>query len=700
MENTNQYLSDQPVSNPNTEDKLGYSSFSQAIANAIIAIPPGKGAVVAINGQWGSGKTSAINFIKYFLGKISENDRPIPVDFNPWWLSGEEQLLRGFFDALKSAFGKGKGFDDVVDIMSIFCVGISKVPGVGGLEEVGGLLKKFTDSGKSLQNLKAEIEDKLLSIGKKIVVFVDDVDRLTPQETLQVFKVIKAIGDFKNVIYVLSFDRAIVLKSLSDIHKEFGENYLEKIVQMQFELPIPDSDGLLEMLFPELNRILGNTPQEKFDSRRWQNSFYYLSSLIKTPRDIKRLCNALSVTYPIVAGEVNSVDFFVLEFLKIFRPLLYGIIRDNLKEFVGTAVSNRYVGEDWKKFHENWFNQLTYSDKSNLVEVVKEIFPKASAVWGTTYYNSLNEWAIESRVCHPDKAEIYFRLAINQERISNKEWDDLLQKISNREDFSSVLIEYSNIKTRKGGTRVKELLEQIWGRSENLSVDIAIKIATILINVGDFILKPEDKWPGFWRVDSEAALRISIYRCLKRDETNRKVNFIKAVSEAKSIYTPMVILAWLTEKNEVAFTKEEIDKIHKVLFERTQKKIQKDGLTNLNNIPYIFGTLVPWGYEKEVKEWAELCLKSSKETFSFLKQFEHESHSQNMGEAAFKIHYRLQPKWLEPYVDPKKIAEIVKMEINSNEFNDFEKRAGNTFLKEWEFVEKGTPLGDMDTFED
>src|SRR5665213_1552038 len=297
MENTSQYLSDQPVSNPNTEDKLGYAGFSKAIANAINNIPSGKGAVVAINGQWGSGKTSSINFIKFYLNEIPEGKRPILVDFNPWWFSGEEQLLRGFFDVFKSAFGKGKGADDAIEIISLFCAGISKVPGGGGLDEVGQLLKRFTDSGKSLQTLKSEIEEKLVAIGLKIIVFVDDVDRLTPQETLQVFKVIKAIGDFKNVVYVLSFDRSIALESISNIHEGFGESYLEKIVQMQFELPTPDPDGLLEMLFPELDFILGNE-QRKFDTQRWQNAFYYLASFINTPRDIKRLCNALSVTYP------------------------------------------------------------------------------------------------------------------------------------------------------------------------------------------------------------------------------------------------------------------------------------------------------------------------------------------------------------------------------------------------------------------
>lgn len=524
------------------------------------------------------------------------------------------------------------------------------------------------------------MKKKLLSINKKIVIFIDDLDRLTPEETLQVFKVIKAIGDFPNVIYVLSFDRKVVLNNISNIHDDFADNYLEKIVQMQFELPKPDPEGLLELFFPELNRIIGNLPQEKFDSRKWQNSFYYLHTLLETPRDIKRLCNSLSVIYPMVTDEVNAVDFIILEFLKIFRPLLYGIIRDNLKEFVGSA-SNSTLSPSWKKFHENWFDQLDYSDKSNLIEVVKEIFPKASAVWGNTYYNSLNEWEIESRICHPDKAEIYFRLVTNPDQISNKEWENFIQKASAGEDLSKVFLEYSNIKTRKGGTRIKELLVQIWGHSEKLSPDVATKIAYGLIDVGDFILKPEDKWPGFYQVGSETALHVAIYKCLKRNEGKRKENVKKAISKAKSVFTPMSTLTSLNKKEEIVFSDTELKKYQKILYERTKKYIQEDGLARLDQAPFIFGALAQWGYSAEIKKWMENLLSSVKETFRFLKLFVRESHSQTIGSAAISTHRELQQKWLEPYVDLGKIADIVKRNIDSDELDDSEKKAGELFLE-------------------
>ena len=169
-----------------------------------------------------------------------------------------------------------------------------------------------------------KISDLLLKTGKRILVVIDDIDRLTHDEMRQLFTVIKALADFPNIIYLLAFDREVAAHAISEQTGMPGEKYLEKIIQVPFELPPVDRLALQSTLLRKLDEILEGTPEGLFDSSYWANVYYDgLNILFKVPRDVVRFINTLSVTYPSVRGEVNPVDFIALEALRIFVPSLY-----------------------------------------------------------------------------------------------------------------------------------------------------------------------------------------------------------------------------------------------------------------------------------------------------------------------------------------------------------------------------------------
>jgi predicted KAP-like P-loop ATPase len=119
------------------------------------------------------------------------------------------------------------------------------------------------------------------------VSIIDDIDRLTAEEIRQLFRVIKAVADFPNVIYLLAFDKAIAIKALEQIQDLSGEDYLEKIIQVPFELPLPDKTSLRTLFFEKLGPIFADTPQESFDQTYWGNIFFEgVDHFINTPRDI------------------------------------------------------------------------------------------------------------------------------------------------------------------------------------------------------------------------------------------------------------------------------------------------------------------------------------------------------------------------------------------------------------------------------
>ena len=143
--------------------------------------------------------------------------------------------------------------------------------------------KKIRLQSRSCQNGKRAATE--------ILVMIDDIDRLTADEIRQLYRVIKSVADFPNVIYLLAFDKRVVINALEKTQDipGAGEEYLEKIVQTPFELPIPDKNSLRSLLFEKLNLILTDTPEELFDKRYWLNVYFQgIDHFITTPRDVIR----------------------------------------------------------------------------------------------------------------------------------------------------------------------------------------------------------------------------------------------------------------------------------------------------------------------------------------------------------------------------------------------------------------------------
>jgi predicted KAP-like P-loop ATPase len=118
------------------------------------------------------------------------------------------------------------------------------------------LVRLFDDKEKETSDLKEEVEDTLEQQHPRIVVTIDDIDKLPAEDISQLLHLIKAIPNFTNVVYFLVFDQEVVIKTLADTQPIPGEIYLAQIVQASFELPLPDKTSVRRLLFEKLNGIL------------------------------------------------------------------------------------------------------------------------------------------------------------------------------------------------------------------------------------------------------------------------------------------------------------------------------------------------------------------------------------------------------------------------------------------------------------
>lgn len=203
-------------------DELGYAPLACSIAKSISNMAPIEGITMAVTGGWGTGKTTMINFIRHYL---KSNEAKVElVDFNPWWFSGHEDLVRKLLQQLaqtvKPDSDEGKKLGGLIHELAevVDTLPVELKPSIFGfsidLKKVASLSAEKLRQTKTIPQLKKEIGGLLREMGNRFLVIVDDVDRLSVEEIRDLFRAIKAVGDLPNVIYLIAIDKDVVSKSL------------------------------------------------------------------------------------------------------------------------------------------------------------------------------------------------------------------------------------------------------------------------------------------------------------------------------------------------------------------------------------------------------------------------------------------------------------------------------------------------------
>jgi predicted KAP-like P-loop ATPase len=547
--------SDLPVEDP-ADDAYGYAPFASRLATAIVDNKSPKGLVIAVHGKWGSGKSSLLNFIKHDLKKLPDVRRPVMVDFNPWWFEGRDQiatqLLAEFSSQLpdklkfarKAAKLLGQYSKEIASAAATYSGHSWLQWPVQWLAGYVPKLKAFLEPA-GFPQLKKKVGAALTASGKRFVFFVDDIDRLTPDEARDFFRAIKALADFPEVVYVLFFDREEVGKALTASLKMDGEAYLEKIVQAPFHLPAVDRQQLQQKLFKGLDSIIEAHPMPfAFDQGRWQEVYSDgLDRLIKKPRDIVRILNAISVAYPPVAGEVNPVDFIALEFLRVFEPGVYGSIRDAKDFFTGSPTQLDYKKPEEKAYFEAWKASLPEGSRENLTELVGRLFPKLERVLTTNRFVSSDEggWRKELRPSSEDNFDVYFQFGVPPGHVSRAELDRIVQQRT-PEGVASLLLEAKEVVFPDGHSKVRDLIERLRD-FDQLPPDQATNLIKALVDTGHLLLRKQDERGGFFSMPNRWRMSGLICRLLERLPVGDRQALLLSMAESSPGLWGLVDLA-------------------------------------------------------------------------------------------------------------------------------------------------------------
>ena len=705
-EERNVLSGDKPLTNPE-DDRLGYAPFTKHLTKALCEMVPSEGMVISINGPWGSGKTTVLNFIEYYLEQVPEKDRPKIVHFNPWWFSGGKDLVAEFFEEMMSTLNPEdetgrKILEGVVALCKI--VGSAPIPYGQTLTQIGEAVKPRTES---LHKLRKKVEQLLLDENVRFIVVIDDIDRLVVDEIRDIFKVVKAVANLPNMIYILAFDRNRVAKALEEFHLGSGKEYLDKIVQVPFDLPLPDKASIRQLLFERLDKVLGPLADSDFDQQRWANIYLDgIDPLIQTPRDVTRLCNAISVTFPAVQGEVNAVDFIAIEAIRLFLPDLYELIRANSDEFTGTSERNQSSDDQSKqKFHQAYLDSLDESLREPVKWLLQRLFPKLSKMSYASDFES--EWRRQLRICSAEVFPVYFRLQLAEGDIGAGDMRRFLDISSDKTEVVKYLRPLIDQKHRTGITRARALLERLEDYTEKTIPEKNVKpILLALFDVGDELQAAEPERRKMYDYGAEIQIGRIVYQLLRRISEEDRFELIKkAVRECQGIATiidEIRSLDQMAEKSQTSkgssedsclLSSEKMQELKKLAVERMSGESENDLFFSSMNLGHILYCWKMWDKSDKYQKWVNNVRSRRDFIVPLLTSSLGVTFSAGMGMFGFlgdrvaKRGYRIDLKFIKEFVELDEIKPIVEATLKEGNLSARERLALETFLKALEHPE-------------
>lgn len=266
---------------------------------------------IAVQGAWGSGKTSMMNMLQKYL---EETGRVETIWFNTWQFSQfnmDEQISLTFLEHLTKELGKAVGDKNGhAQEIGKKVLGVTKGLAAGLVsnyfgDDLGKVTKELVgvdkdeDIADKILHLKNDFQQLINTVAengkKRVVIFIDDLDRLQPIHAIELLEVLKLFVDCENCIFVLAIDTAVVFQGIrakyGEISKEKAQSFFDKIIQLPFNMPV--ANYKLETMISEMFGLdIGS--MEKAERNEYINLIRMTTD--GNPRSIKRIANYYKLT--------------------------------------------------------------------------------------------------------------------------------------------------------------------------------------------------------------------------------------------------------------------------------------------------------------------------------------------------------------------------------------------------------------------
>ena len=318
-------LEDNPIES-GEEDAFDLVEEAEKIAKEISARSRAKTSCIAITAPWGGGKSSFLNLIRK---QINEDEFEI-VYFVPRDSKSVQTIQEDFFSMIACVLAK---YDSRCShIMKDYMASLQLIDNRSIVER---LLSFYRIWDKD--SLKDSIKESFAALKKRVLVIIDDFDRLSKEEILEVLKLIDGNAAFTNLIFLTAYDKEQVNRVLGDTYKTPDACFIDKFFDVEFAIPFRPYIYIAKYIEETLCKQLCTSDGvwESIQQVITKRASIF-KEYIPTLRDAKRYINQVVLDFKSIRGEVSVSDFLLLQLVKYRYPELYkGIFKQKYLKIGG-----------------------------------------------------------------------------------------------------------------------------------------------------------------------------------------------------------------------------------------------------------------------------------------------------------------------------------------------------------------------------
>lgn len=364
------FILDKPVTDA-YDDLMEYGKIAAHLYSNLMITDASNGAFsTGLIGEWGQGKSSMLNFLEKEIGK---DDNNVLIEFNPRNASTANAIQSEFFEQFSH-----KVTERVLNIR----IELAKY--------VKTLLKANSSSwiASAIYTLfpqkiitRDDINDIIKDSGLRLFVIIDDFDRLTAPEILEVLKLIDCNANFCNTYFITAFDKSYVNDVLGHYLQISKIDFTDKYFDYEYFLPVVNQANLLNYM----NRVLQGLQNKGYKigdlAETWASCGPDICDKLGTIRNLKRYMNLFLGRYFMINEEVNAHDYLYVTLLRYKDMNAYNSLLDNSFIYKGgsqSRTSNNDVRENPDLYYINENLQDTIKENSFgecTEKIIRELFP-------------------------------------------------------------------------------------------------------------------------------------------------------------------------------------------------------------------------------------------------------------------------------------------------------------------------------------
>lgn len=341
--------------NPFGNNDLGRKQHAENF-ECIVSLYAKTGCVMALNGAWGTGKTTFVKMLKTDMA----NKGFRPLYFNAWTNDFVSDPLVALLAELKELHQDDEKYKNlvklggkiVIDVLAaIFKSILKNKAGIdyesltdGLAETFKGEIDQYAEQQKSLEDFKKALTEYVAdnSGNGPVVFFIDELDRCNPRFAVQVLERVKHLFDIPNMVFVLVINKDQLRHAIRGYYGSDNidaDNYLRRFIDIEYQLPEVDKEKFFEMLYEEygFDDILASANRDgDYDLKRESD---YLQTLMRTlvkysDFDLRTTDKYMAHTRLALQSYSNSEHFYsgvlaIMSYLRFANNEIYEKIKDH-----------------------------------------------------------------------------------------------------------------------------------------------------------------------------------------------------------------------------------------------------------------------------------------------------------------------------------------------------------------------------------